>query len=188
LIMISFFFHRLRSVFWTLFYRTIGRPIFHRLGKDVKFEGWIDIPQRGGKIIIGNQVYVCRFVEFSVPAGGELALEDNVFIGRGVIISAHRQVAIGKHTMLAEYVCIHDNDHRSEPIESPVAERGYVSDVLEIGPNCWLGAGAIIIRGGGMRENCKLGAGAVLTRKLPAGVVAVGIPAKPILRTQKEQP
>ena len=70
--MIGFIIHRLRTACWTIFYRTAGRSLFHRLGKGVGFEGWIDIPQKGGKIIIGDQAHICRLVEFSVPNGGEL--------------------------------------------------------------------------------------------------------------------
>ena len=185
--MVGFIGHRLRSAFWTLFYRTVGRPAFNRLGKGVRFEGWVDVPQRGGKTTIGDQAYICRFVEFSVPAGGELVLGDHVFIGRGVVISAHRKVAIGNHTMVGEYVSIHDNDHRLDRIEVPIAERGYVSEVLEIGPNCWIGARAVLVRGSGMQRNCVLGAGAVLSRNLLAGIVAVGVPAKPIIRSPVDE-
>ena len=180
--MVGFIGHRLRCAFWTLFYRTAGRPAFDHLGRGVRFEGWVDVPQRGGKITIGDQAYICRFVEFSVPAGGELLLGKNVFVGRGVVLSAHRRVAIGNHTMLGEYVSIHDNDHCMDPSDVPIAERGYVSDVLEIGPNCWVGARAVLVRGGGMQENCVLGAGAVLTHKLSMGTVATGVPARPIIR------
>lgn len=134
--------------------------------------------------MIGDQAYICRFVEFSVPAGGELLVGDNVFVGRGVVISAHRKVAIGNHSMLGEYVSIHDNDHRMGAGDVPIAERGYVSDMLEIGSNCWVGARAVLVRGSGMQENSVLGAGAVLTQHLAAGVVAVGVPAEPINRAQ----
>lgn len=185
--MIGFVVTRLRCAFWTLFYQTVARSAFSRLGKGVRFEGWLDVPQRGGKITIGDQVYICRFVEFSVPPGGELLVGDNVFIGRGVVISAHRRVAIGNHSMLGEYVSIHDNDHRMDRTEVPVAKRGYVSDVLEIGSNCWLGARAVLVRGSGMQENSVLGAGAVLTQRLAAGVVAVGVPAEPIDRTRSRE-
>ena len=181
--MFGFAVARLRCAFWTLFYRTIGRPSFYRLGRGVKFEGWVDVPQKGGKIIIGGQGYICRFIEFSVPAGGELLVGDKVFIGRGVVISAHRKVAIGNHTMLGEYVSIHDNDHRLDQGDLPIAERGYVSDALEIGSNCWIGAKAVLVRGSGMEDNCVLGAGAVLTRSMPAGTTAVGVPAKSISRS-----
>ncbi len=184
--MLGFAIHRLRSAFWTVFYRTLGRPVFHRLGKGVRFEGWIDVPQRGGRITIGDNAHLCRLVEFSVPAGGELLVGEKVFIGRGVVISAHRRVAIGRHTLLGEYVSIHDNDHRLDRTELPVAEQGYISAALEIGPNCWVGARAILVRGSGMDANCVLGAGAVLTRNLSAGSTAVGVPAQAIRRSMSE--
>ena len=185
--MIGFVVTRLRRALWTLFYRTVARATFNRLGKGVRFEGWIDVPQKEGRIIIGDQAYICRFVEFSVCAGGELIVGDKAFIGRGVVISAHRRVAVGKQTMLGEYVSIHDNDHRMDRGEVPVAERGYVSEALEIGPNCWVGAKAVLVRGSGMEENCVLGAGAVLTRHLSQGTVAVGVPARPIVQSPGEE-
>jgi len=89
--------------------------------------------------------------------------------------------------MLGEYVSIHDNDHRLDRKEQPLGDRGYVSAPLVIGPNCWIGAKAVLVRGSGMEENCVLGAGAVLTRKLSAGSVAVGVPARPILRSAVEE-
>ena len=82
--------------------------------------------------------------------------------------------------MLGEYVSIHDNDHRMDRVEVPIAERGFLSDVLEIESNCWVGARAVLLRGSGMQENSVLGAGAVLTQHLATGVVAAGVPAKPI--------
>jgi acetyltransferase-like isoleucine patch superfamily enzyme len=160
----------------------MGRLIFHRMGRGVRFEGWIDVPQRGGRIILGDQAYLCRFVQFSVPAGGELHVGEMVFIGQGTVISAHRRVAIGDHPMLAEYVSIHDNDHRTEPGGPPFAQQGFVSKPLEIGANCWIGAKAVLVRGSGMGDNSILGAGAVLTRHITAGAVAVGVPAKPLAR------
>ena len=180
--MFGFVVTRLRSVIWSLFYRTLGRLIFCKLGKGVRFEGWVGVPQRGGRIVVGDHVYFCRFVELTVPAGGELVFGDSVFVGRGVVISTHSRGTIGSHTMLGEYASIHDNDHRLERAELPIAERGFVSEVLGIGPNCWLGAKAVLLRGSGMNENCVLGARAVLTGKLPAGGTAVGVPAKPISR------
>ena len=181
--MLGFVVNRLRCAGWTLFYRTVARATFIHLGKGVRFEGWVDVPQKGGRISIGDQAYICRFVEFSVGAGGELIVGEKVFIGRGVVISAHQRVAIGRQTMLGEYVSIHDNDHRTDRGDLPVAERGYVSNALEIGPNCWIGAKSVLVRGSGMEENCVLGAGAVLTRHLSQGTVAVGVPARPIVQS-----
>lgn len=52
---------------------------------------------------------------------------------------------------------------------------------VEIGADCWIGAGAIIMANVGDRST--IGAGSVVIRDIPAGVVAVGVPAKPIKPT-----
>ena len=52
------------------------------------------------------------------------------------------------------------------------------AEPIDIGANVWLGGGAIVLPGVRIGENTVVGAGAVVTRDLPAGVVAVGNPAR----------
>jgi maltose O-acetyltransferase len=49
---------------------------------------------------------------------------------------------------------------------------------ITIGDNVWLGGGAIVLPGVTIGADTVVGAGAVVTRDLPAGVVAVGNPAR----------
>ncbi|MBO4141147.1 sugar O-acetyltransferase [Micromonospora tulbaghiae] len=51
---------------------------------------------------------------------------------------------------------------------------------ITISDNVWLGGGVIVLAGVTIGENTVVGAGAVVTRDLPANVVAVGNPARPI--------
>ena len=176
--MLGFLQSRVRRLFWTLFYRSFGRVAFKSLGDGAVFEGWVDIPQRGGSIVIGPRVLLCRLVEFSVPPGGQLIIEEGAFIGRGVVVSAHCRVTIGKDTMIAEFVSIHDNDHKVSNPDRPIAEQGFLSQPLEIGRNCWIGAKAVLVRRSGMGDRCVLGAGAVLTKPLPPDSMAAGVPAQ----------
>jgi maltose O-acetyltransferase len=55
-----------------------------------------------------------------------------------------------------------------------------------VGDNVWLGGGAILCPGVTVGDDTVVGAGAVVTRDLPAGVVAVGTPAR-VLREIGEQ-
>jgi acetyltransferase-like isoleucine patch superfamily enzyme len=178
--MIGFIYHRLGTMYWTAFYRVFGRLVFTRLGKGVVFEGWVDIPQKGGKIVSGDDVRICRLVEFSVPPGGQLVVEDGVFIGRGVMMSVQSRVGIGRNTMVAEFVSIHDNDHIFSDPDLAIERQGFVSEPLEVGANCWIGAKAVLLRRSGMGNHCVLGAGAVLTKRLPSGIKAAGVPAAPL--------
>src|SRR5271156_6620695 len=98
--MIGFVFNRISTWVWTAFYHAAGPVIFAKLGPGAKFQGWIDIPQRKGRISIGRNVHICRFVEFSVTNHAELIIEDGSFIGRGTVISAHRRVRIGANVLV----------------------------------------------------------------------------------------
>jgi acetyltransferase-like isoleucine patch superfamily enzyme len=170
---------RLRWLGWTAFYRLFGRFIFAEMGIGCTFEGWVEIPQFGGRIQLGRNVRICSNVSLTVVPGATLDLADDVFIGIGVVISSHSSVSIGRGTLVAEYVCLHDNDHAREPL-GPLAERGFVTEDLQIGANSWIGAHAVLVRGAGMGDDCVLGAGAVLTKKLPNGTRAAGVPARPL--------
>ena len=53
---------------------------------------------------------------------------------------------------------------------------------IAVADNAWLGGGVIVLPGVSIGEDAVIGAGAVVTRDVPAGVVAVGNPARVIRR------
>ena len=53
---------------------------------------------------------------------------------------------------------------------------------VQIGRNCWLGAGVIVMPGVSIGDNSVIGAGSVVTRDIPANVVAVGVPCRVLRR------
>jgi len=53
---------------------------------------------------------------------------------------------------------------------------------ITIGDNVWLGGGVIVCPGVTIGADCVIGAGSVVTRDIPAGVIAVGNPAR-VLRS-----
>ena len=54
------------------------------------------------------------------------------------------------------------------------------AEPITIGNNVWLGGGVIVLPGVTIGENTVVGAGAVVAKSLPAGIVAVGNPARVI--------
>ena len=53
---------------------------------------------------------------------------------------------------------------------------------IVVGDNVWLGGGVVVLPGVTIGTDTVVGAGSVVTRDLPAGVVAVGNPAR-VIRT-----
>jgi acetyltransferase-like isoleucine patch superfamily enzyme len=49
---------------------------------------------------------------------------------------------------------------------------------IEIGNDVWLGAGVIVLAGVTIGDGCVVAAGAVVTKSLPPGVIAGGVPAR----------
>jgi acetyltransferase-like isoleucine patch superfamily enzyme len=51
---------------------------------------------------------------------------------------------------------------------------------IEIGNNCYIGAGAILLPNVTIGDNCLIAAGAVVTKDIPPNSIAAGVPAKVI--------
>jgi maltose O-acetyltransferase len=67
----------------------------------------------------------------------------------------------------------------THPIDPDARRLGWESaEPITLGDNVWLGAGVIVCPGVTIGDNTVVGAGSVVTHDLPAGVVAVGNPAR----------
>jgi acetyltransferase-like isoleucine patch superfamily enzyme len=110
-------------------------------------------------------------------------------VGRGVYIGSFcifGQTAIGDRTQIASGVQIlsgrrqHARDEMGRILGS---DRGHFHPVT-IGPDCWLGAGAIVMADVG--ESSTIGAGSVVVQPIPARSVAAGNPARVVKPAELE--
>ena len=51
---------------------------------------------------------------------------------------------------------------------------------ITIGNNVWIGMGVQVLPGVTIGDNVVIGAGSVVTKDIPAGVLAVGVPCRPV--------
>jgi acetyltransferase-like isoleucine patch superfamily enzyme len=104
-------------------------------------------------------------------------------VGHGVYIGSYCILGcctIGDRTQIASHVQIlsgRRQHSRDEAGQVSGAEEG-VFETIEIGADCWLGAGAIIMAPVGAQTT--IGAGSVVVAPVPDAVVAVGNPARVI--------
>lgn len=103
------------------------------------------------------------------------------YINRRTMIDAHEAVEIGADTMIGPFCYITDHDHAFDAAVAP-GSGVLVARPTRIGARCWLGAHVTILKGVTIGDGTVVGAGSVVTKPLPAGVIAVGNPAR-VLRT-----
>ena len=85
-------------------------------------------------------------------------------------------VTIGDDVQLGPNVQLLTATHPLEP--GPRRAQWEAAEPIAIGDNVWLGGGVIVCPGVTIGADTVVGAGAVVVRDLPAGVVAVGSPAR----------
>jgi maltose O-acetyltransferase len=110
---------------------------------------------------------------------GEVSIGDDTFVNVGAVMLDVAPITIGAACQLATRVQLLTATH---PIDPGPRRTGWESaEPIAIADNVWLGGGAIVCPGVSIGQDTVVGAGAVVTKDLPAGVVAVGVPAR-ILR------
>jgi acetyltransferase-like isoleucine patch superfamily enzyme len=132
-----------------------------------------------GRIQFGENVLLYPDVHLETHENARIEIGDGVVISRGTHIVAMAGVSIGKGTMIGEYTSIRDANHSRDP-GLPIRDSGHIANPIEIGEEVWLGRGVTVLGGIQIGDRATVGANAVVTRDVPAGVTAVGIPAMPI--------
>lgn len=113
---------------------------------------------------------------FYVDYGSNLTFGARCFANFGLVALDVARITVGDDVQLGPKVQLLTPTHPVEPVAR--REKWETARPITIGDNVWLGGGAIVCPGVTIGEDTVVGAGAVVTRDLPAGVVAVGIPAR----------
>lgn len=115
---------------------------------------------------------------------------ENLILGEDVRIqpncvlwaSPNSEIAIGDHTGLGPGTMVFSSNHQFAP-GTNYHQQAWVEESVTIGRDVWIGAGSTIVAGVSIGDGCVVGAGSVVTRDLPPGSVAAGVPAQ-VIRTR----
>lgn len=111
---------------------------------------------------------------------------ENIHIGAGTFVNYNltaldvATITIGQDCQIGPNVQLLTPTHPIAP--GPRRDKLEAAEPIVIHDNVWLGGGVIVCPGVTIGENSVIGAGSVVTRDIPAGVVAVGSPAR-VIRT-----
>ena len=116
---------------------------------------------------------------FRCEYGTPVSIGAGTFMNYDCVMLDVAAITIGAACQVATRVQFLTATH---PIDPEPRRLGWESgEPIVVGDNVWLGGGAILCPGVTIGDDTVVGAGAVVTRDLPAGVIAVGTPAR-ILR------
>lgn len=132
----------------------------------------------GGKIRLGEHVYVDSHTLLETGQGGTITIGDHTSLGPGCDLAAHvGHIRIGRHVMLGSYCRLFPHDHGTNPglimQQQPLTSKG---DVI-IDDDVWFGSGVIVVSGVHIGKGAVVGAGSVVTKHVPPNAIVVGNPA-----------
>ncbi|MFG3243363.1 sugar O-acetyltransferase [Streptomyces sp. NPDC048157] len=114
----------------------------------------------------------------AVDYGSNITIGAHTFINFNLTALDVARIVIGEHCQIGPNVQLLTPTHPVEP--QPRRDKLEAARPITIGDNVWLGGGVIVCPGVTIGENSVIGAGAVVVKDIPADVVAVGNPARPV--------
>jgi acetyltransferase-like isoleucine patch superfamily enzyme len=140
-------------------------------------------------ITLGDRVYLRGLLRCG-GRGGRIEIGDEVYIGDDTIISSESSVTIGGLTLISHGVQIFDTiGHPVDPDErvrdwrivmgtEPGPRPAVSSAPIVIGPRVWIGFNATIMRGVTIGEGAVVAAGSVVVSDVAPFTVVAGNPAR----------
>ena len=152
--------------FWQMFdHSPVGRNV--RLGTRMRAMLATRVFRR-----CGRGVRIFHEVEFSF--GYNLSVGDGVTIHRNVLIDDRGEVVIGDEASISDYANIYSHSHDVEDIHDITLGRTVIGERARITYH------AVVLSGVEVGADAMVGAMGVASKSIAPGVIAAGIPAKPI--------
>ena len=136
--------------------------------------------------------YNCRLSAGSDIVGGKIVFGKNFTMGDNCQLEGQGGLTIGDDVLLASRVFIGTTSHgkyvgerQDSPTTKPNERKIYYQSV-EIGNNCWIGNGVVILSGVTIGNGCIVGANSVITKNIPDVCMVVGVPARIIKKYSKD--
>lgn len=113
--------------------------------------------------------------------GAEIIVGDETAMS-GTVIVAWKSVRIGNRVKIGADAAIYDTDFHSLNAEHRVLDQPQHVSVapVVIEDDVWLGARCVVLKGVRIGRGAIVAAGAVVSRDVPAGAIAAGVPARVI--------
>ncbi len=159
---------------------TVRHPRAIRLGERVVLDDGAVMDAKGGRIVIGDDVFISRDAALSCKEG-LIELGSHITIGPRALIQSvgESRVRIGDYAMIAANVyVIGCGNYRTDRVDIPMFEQGLLpGQGIEIGRDVWIGANVVVCDGARIGDGAIIGAQSLVRGEIPPRAVAFGCPA-----------
>ena len=114
----------------------------------------------------------------SIDYGMRLVIGDRTFLNADFLVIGGGSVTIGPDCLIGPRCAIYTPNHAKDVTRR--LDGWELPEPVTIGTNVWLGGSVTITPGVTIGDNSIIGAGSVVTKDIPADVIAVGNPCRPI--------
>ncbi|MGY6500620.1 MAG: acyltransferase [Acidimicrobiales bacterium] len=145
----------------------------------------LSVPNPSG-VHVGSWVNIGSYavIEALVPERGvTVHIDDGVYIGHFLRLTAMTEVRIGAEAMLSDRVYVSDTGHEYDDITIPIKRQPLLDGRrVEIGAGAWIGIGAVIVGNIRIGTNAVVAANSVVREDVDDFTVVAGDPARVIRR------
>lgn len=115
---------------------------------------------------------------FFVDYGCNMRVGKAFYANHNLVVLDGAPVTFGDHVFIGPNCCFSTAGHPLDPAQRN-AGLEYAKPIT-IGNNVWIGMGVQVLPGVTIGDNAVIGAGSVVTKDIPAGMLAYGVPCRPI--------
>ena len=165
-------------------YIAASATIYHsdlRLGRNIFMDERVVVFQRerGGPLELGDRVSIFRDTILETGYEGSLSIGADSSVHPRCQLNAYMApIKIGRGVMIAPNCAFYPYDHGIAPDvpirEQPLRTKGGIT----VGDEAWLAVGVIVLGGVRIGNGAVIGAGSVVTKDVPDGAIAIGVPAR----------
>ena len=134
-----------------------------------------------GRLTVGENTLFEPGCWLTFGPGAEIHIGRECFLNRGTMLAAADRIEIGDYVMFANGCFVGDAAHRHDDPHEPITRQGFETGrPVRIGSNVWFGVHCVVTPGVEIGDRAVIGANSVVTKDVPAGTIAAGVPAKVI--------
>lgn len=115
---------------------------------------------------------------FFVDYGSNMRVGKAFYANHNLVVLDGGPITFGDHVFIGPNCCFSTAGHPLDPAQRN-AGLEYAKPIT-VGNNVWIGMGVQVLPGVTIGDNVVIGAGSVVTKDIPSGMLAVGVPCRPV--------